>query len=261
LLSPTTTRCNILIVDDSIDNLRFLANILTQQGYQVRKVLNGHMALTAARSAPPDLVLLDINMPQMNGYEVCQALKADPTTADIPVIFISALDDVLDRVRAYTVGGVDYIAKPFQFEEVIARVGTQLQLQALQRQAAEHRDRAQLTETAYQQLFEQMQQGAYQLHPDGSYRQVNPALATRLGYASVSAMLAKIGETPQALYVDPEGWVNLMEQLSEPAAIAASPSQVYRADGQVVEWVETLYAVRDASGQIAYYLGLVQVGA
>jgi DNA-binding response OmpR family regulator len=259
LITPADHRFNILVVDDSIDNLRFLANILTQQGYQVRKVLNGHMALTAARSAPPDLMLLDINMPQMNGYEVCQALKADPITANIPVIFISALDDVLDRVRAYSVGGVDYIAKPFQFEEVIARVGTQLQLRALNREVVVQRDRAQLAETAYQQLFEQMPQGAYELNLDGSYRQVNPALATGLGYGSVSAMLAQVGATPEALYVNPESWVSRVEQLSDSAAIAPMAAQVYRADGQVVEWVESLYAVPDLTGQLAYYLGLVQL--
>lgn len=126
------SRGNILIVDDTLPNLRLLVVMLTEQGYKVRGVPSGPMALTAARLAPPDLVLLDINMPEMNGYEVCQALKADESTQDIPVIFISALDEVLDKVRAFKIGGVDYIAKPFQVEEVLVRVQTHLTLRDLQ---------------------------------------------------------------------------------------------------------------------------------
>jgi signal transduction histidine kinase len=128
---------NILVVDDNPANLRLLSNMLTEQGYKVRSVINGSMALTAARAAPPDLILLDINMPAMNGYEVCQALKADPATADVPIIFISALDEIQDKVQAFTVGGVDYVTKPFQFEEVLARVETHLALNHLQRELAQ----------------------------------------------------------------------------------------------------------------------------
>jgi signal transduction histidine kinase len=127
-------RGNILVVDDSPANLRLLTSMLTEQGYKVRSVINGPMALTAARAAPPDLILLDINMPEMNGYEVCQQLKADELSHDIPVIFISALDEIGDKVQAFAVGGVDYVTKPFQFEEVLARVETHLALRNLQRQ-------------------------------------------------------------------------------------------------------------------------------
>ena len=127
---------NILIVDDVPANLRLLSNILTEQGYKVRSVINGQMALMATKAAPPDLILLDINMPEMNGYEVCEQLKADPDVRmrDIPVIFISALDEVDDKVKAFTVGGVDYVTKPFQLEEVLARVETHLALRDLQRE-------------------------------------------------------------------------------------------------------------------------------
>lgn len=125
---------NILIVDDTPANLRLLSNMLSDQGYKVRSVINGQMALTAIHAAPPDLILLDIRMPGMSGYEVCTALKADATTREIPVIFISALDEIQDKVKAFTVGGVDYVTKPFQFEEVLARVETHLTLRNLQRQ-------------------------------------------------------------------------------------------------------------------------------
>ncbi|MEG4427546.1 MULTISPECIES: adenylate/guanylate cyclase domain-containing protein [unclassified Microcoleus] len=128
----SATRKDILIVDDMPDNLRLLSTMLTSYGYHVRKAINGHLALQGAQISPPDLILLDINMPQMNGYEVCEQLKLSEKTQDIPVIFISALDDVLEKVKAFQVGGVDYITKPFQVEEVLARVQNQLSLRSLQ---------------------------------------------------------------------------------------------------------------------------------
>ncbi len=121
---------NILIVDDIADNLRVLSNTLSEQGYKIRCAKNGSMALKAASKVIPDLILLDIKMPGMNGYEVCQQLKQAPKTKDIPVIFLSALDDILDKLKAFEVGGLDYITKPFQVEEVLIRVKNQLDLQA-----------------------------------------------------------------------------------------------------------------------------------
>ncbi|MBD2612789.1 MAG: two-component system response regulator [Nostoc sp. ZfuVER08] len=121
---------DILIVDDMPDNLRVLSSILTREGYNVRKALNWQMALTATQTVLPDLILLDIMMPEVDGYEICQTFKAWELTADIPVIFISALDDVFDKVKAFRVGGVDYITKPFEFQEVLVRVQNQLALRA-----------------------------------------------------------------------------------------------------------------------------------
>lgn len=122
---------DILIVDDTPENIRFLSTMLADQGYQVRKALSGKMALTAAQVTTPDLILLDINMPQMNGYETCEQLKQNEATASVPVIFLSALNDVVDKVKAFQVGGVDFISKPFQFEEVLVRIQTHLQIQVL----------------------------------------------------------------------------------------------------------------------------------
>ncbi|MEH1922185.1 hybrid sensor histidine kinase/response regulator [Nostoc sp.] len=123
---------NILVVDDTPDNLRLLSAMLTAQGFEVRKALNGKMALTACQMVLPDVILLDINMPGMDGYEVCQQLKADEKTCEVPVIFISALDDVVDKVKAFDVGGVDYIAKPFHGAEVVLRIENQINLRLLQ---------------------------------------------------------------------------------------------------------------------------------
>ncbi len=121
---------DILIVDDTPENLRLLSTMLMNEGYNVRKAINGQMALTAAQAAVPDLILLDIMMPLMDGYEVCEKLKATPTTAEVPVIFLSALSEAFDKVKAFTVGGADYITKPFQLEEVLVRVQNQLALRA-----------------------------------------------------------------------------------------------------------------------------------
>lgn len=125
---------DILIVDDIPDNLRLLSQILRNQGYRVRQMLQGDRALHAVEIAHPDLILLDIRMPGLDGYEVCRRLKASPTTQHIPIIFLSALNEVNDKVLAFEVGGIDYITKPFQELEVIARVRNHLQLQATQKE-------------------------------------------------------------------------------------------------------------------------------
>ncbi len=123
---------DILIIDDTADNLRILSSILTRVGYKVRKALNWQMAFTACQTQLPDLILLDIMMPEIDGYEVCERFKANKITAEIPIIFISALDDIFDKVRAFQVGGVDYITKPFEFAEVLIRVQNHLQLRNAQ---------------------------------------------------------------------------------------------------------------------------------
>ncbi len=123
---------NILIVDDTPANLRLLSGILKEEGYKVRPAPSGPLALAAAQSSPPDLILLDINMPDMNGYEVCRQLKTDEELEHIPVIFLSALSETEDKLRAFEAGGVDYITKPFRYEEVRARVETHLRIRSLQ---------------------------------------------------------------------------------------------------------------------------------
>ena len=128
---------SILAVDDTPANLQVLAGMLKDRGYKVRPVPSGKLALLAARRDPPDLILLDINMPEMNGYEVCEHLKADDNLKGIPVIFISALTEQLDKVKAFGKGGVDYITKPFQIEELHARVATHLKLRRLQLEVEE----------------------------------------------------------------------------------------------------------------------------
>lgn len=125
---------DILIVDDKPENLRLLSQILSQRGHNVRAVTSGARALESASTIPPDLILLDIRMPEMDGFEVCKVLKENRKTQDVPVIFISALNEIQDKVQAFNVGGVDYITKPFQLEEVLIRTETHLHLRQLQSQ-------------------------------------------------------------------------------------------------------------------------------
>jgi DNA-binding response OmpR family regulator len=128
---------NILLIDDTPENLQLLSDLLTTLGYSVRSVTNGRMALKTAKVKRPDLILLDIRMPDMDGYQVCKMLKEDEDLRDIPIIFISTLDDVLDKVKAFWSGGVDYITKPFQSEEVVVRLENQLTIQRQKRMLQE----------------------------------------------------------------------------------------------------------------------------
>jgi sigma-B regulation protein RsbU (phosphoserine phosphatase) len=134
---------SILIVDDTPANLRLLSQLLTKRGYRVRAVTNGARALASVEAETPDLILLDIRMPGMDGYQVCQSLKEIPQGSEIPILFISALDEVQEKMKAFAIGGVDYITKPFQLEEVVARVETHLSLRRLQRTLQEANQRMQ----------------------------------------------------------------------------------------------------------------------
>ena len=148
------TKMKIMIVDDVPMNLKVLDTILRSLGHDVFAFPRGDMFLSAVRAAPPDLVLLDINLPDMDGYGICALLKEDPTLQDIPVIFVSALTEPLDKLKAFGAGGADYIAKPFDISEVRARVTTHLEIRRLRRElgrtirAHEERMDARVRETA-----------------------------------------------------------------------------------------------------------------
>jgi signal transduction histidine kinase len=165
-------RFNILIVDDTPVNLRLLSSMLTLHGYDVRSAISGSAALMTVQNALPDLILLDITMPKMDGYEVCERLKADERTQEIPVIFLSALSDTADKVKAFNVGGADYITKPFQLEEVLARVTQHLHVRQLQRQITEQTIRLQQEIRDRDRLLqdhEQTQWKLQQVHEELAY--------------------------------------------------------------------------------------------
>jgi PAS domain S-box-containing protein len=200
-------QADILAIDDTPENLQLLSQLLTERHYKVRSVTKGSTALRAAQAAPPDLILLDVNMPQMNGYEVCQQLKADDRTRDIPVIFISALGETLDKVKAFQVGGVDYVTKPFQVEEVLARIETHLQLRSLQRQLQQQNDQLQ-REIRDRQRAEERFTKAFRASPnpitltrlpDWEFIEVNPSFLRLSGYTREELVGRRVSDLPLGL--------------------------------------------------------------
>jgi PAS domain S-box-containing protein len=237
-------RGNILLVDDTPNNLRLLSAMLTDQGYEVRRVINGQMALKTAQANPPDLILLDIKMPDMNGYEVCQHLKADPQTRDIPVIFISALDEVLDKVKAFAVGGVDYITKPFSEEEVFARVENILTIRKLQQQLQAQNERlkqeiierkqleAKLlrSEAKYRNLFDSSLVGIFRTRiNDGLFLEVNQRLVELFGYDSALEIMGQKSSSDH--YVDPDYREQVLIELQAGGEVRNYKAQFYKRDG------------------------------
>ncbi|GAB4517619.1 MAG: response regulator [Anaerolineae bacterium] len=175
---------SILVVDDTPANLSLLVNLLTKRDYKVRAAKDGFSALRSAFNNPPDLVLLDISMPDMDGYEVCEKLKADARTQDIPVIFISAMDDTDKIIRAFEVGGVDYVTKPFQFREVLARVESHLTLVHQRRELIRQREEIESLREQDAAQFEAINKMREQFIYAATHDLKNP-LALITGYVSL----------------------------------------------------------------------------
>ncbi|TYQ31079.1 diguanylate cyclase domain-containing protein [Pseudanabaena sp. UWO310] len=149
--SPPESKGNILLIDDLPENLKLLTDLLTDLGYTVRSAISGSRAIKSVRAKLPNIILLDIQMPEMDGYQVCQTFKADPDLCDIPILFISALDETFDKLKAFQVGGVDYITKPFQIEEVVARLETHLTIQRQKKRLQDEIEKRKETELALQE--------------------------------------------------------------------------------------------------------------
>ncbi|MGD2183978.1 response regulator [Lusitaniella coriacea] len=200
----------ILVVDDQPNNLNFLANLLRPQGYKVQRAISGQLALNAAFASPPDLILLDVMMPQMDGYEVCYQLKSEAITKDIPVIFISVLNEVAEKVKAFKAGAVDYIIKPFQAEEVLARIENQLTIQKLQKQLkarnqqlqAEIKEREKIdaalrsSEQRFRAIFDSMFQFIGLLHPNGQLLAMNQTALNFAGLAESDVVGQPLWDMP-----------------------------------------------------------------
>ncbi len=175
----------VLIVDDKPEGLRLLSAILESRGYTVRTIPESTMVLPAVLSTPPDVVLLDILMPDMDGYAVCAELKKNEQTRDIPVIFISALNETVDKVKGFEVGGVDYISKPFFAEEVLARIGTHLTLRKAQRSLEIKNRELEKREAGYRRLVENHPGIIYSFSPaERGFRFVSGRVEKVLGYSS-----------------------------------------------------------------------------
>lgn len=272
----------ILVVDDTIANLRLLASMLTSQGYRVLEAVDGPQALEAIRISPPDLVLLDIRMPGMDGYEVCRRIKADEATANIPVIFVSALDEQNDKIQGFAAGGIDYITKPFHLREVLARVDTHITLRKLQRrleqqniqlqqevverlraeqalqavnEELERRVQERAAEAHHQaqqviQIMNTVPEGLLLVQEDGSLIRANltaQRILQTLGAAQNgdAAVIHRLGDTPLAnLLLPPEH--NLFHEIVHGALMLEVAARPVEDDGKPARWV---MLIRDVTNQ------------
>jgi adenylate cyclase len=255
---------NVLVVDDVPTNIQVLATALSRQGYEVQTATTGKTAIACIESLIPDVILLDIMMPDMDGYAVCNHLKNYTLTRDVPIIFVSAVHDAASKVRAFGAGGADYITKPFQIEEVLVRVDNQINLRTLQKRLEvqnlrlqdELRVRQQVEER-YRLLFERSSEGMFQTSPSGKYVKVNPALARLYGYTSPQDLLQTIDDIGRQLYVDPQRRDQLSQQLADQNSLREVVSEVYCKDGSTIWISENIHVVRDGHGKPLYYEGTV----
>ncbi len=192
-----TEDLSILIVDDTPANLRILSQVFEARGYRVRIANSGKRALDSIASNPPDLILLDIMMPELSGYEVCKTLKSQDQTSHIPIIFISALDAAEDKVNAFAVGGVDYVTKPFHFEEVLARVQTHLSIRALQKRLEEKNHELEQEITERKRVEEKLREYAINLQVE---QEKTDRLLLNILPVSVANDLKKTGSTLPQVY-------------------------------------------------------------
>ncbi|HEY9636620.1 MAG TPA: adenylate/guanylate cyclase domain-containing protein [Coleofasciculaceae cyanobacterium] len=261
----------IVIVDDKPTNLGVLFDFLTDSGFRVLVAQDGESALQKVEYAHPDLILLDVMMPGIDGFETCRRLKANPLTQDIPVIFMTALSDTVDKVKGFNLGAVDYVTKPVQQEEVKARVTTHLTLRNLQKKLQvqnlqleqEIKEKQQAEESwrkaeeKYRSIFENATEGIFQVTPEGQYITANPALASIYGYESPEELIAQITDIGKQLYVDPMRHEDLATLLQKFDTLSDVESQVYRKDGSIIWISENIRPVKAANGALLHYEGSV----
>ena len=261
----------IVIVDDNPTNLGVVFDFLTDSGFKVLVAQDGESALQKVEYAHPDLILLDVMMPGIDGFETCRRLKAKESTQDIPVIFMTALSDTVDKVKGFNLGAVDYVTKPVQQEEMRARVTTHLTLRNLQKRLQaqnlqlqrEIKEKQQAeaslrqAEAKYRSIFENATEGIFQATPEGGYITANPALARIYGYSDAEELMTQITNIGQQLYVEPMRREDLAALMQKEDTLSEVESQVYRKDGSVIWVSENIRAVRDTSGVVLYYEGTV----
>jgi adenylate cyclase len=202
----------------------------------------------------PDLILLDVMMPGVDGYEVCERLKFNETTSHIPVLFLSGIDDSPNKVKAFELGGVDYVTKPFQIEEVLARIEYQLKLYQLQKQQKATIE----AEQPYKDFFENAIEGMFQTTVSGQFLRVNQALASLLGYDSPEDLMTSVRDLSLHLYTIPQRRSQFILYLEQFGKVKDFEVEVYRKNGDRIWIKETARAVRDSEGNLKYYEGTIQ---
>lgn len=238
----------VLLVDDNPTNLRVISDCLSDVGLTLLLARSGEQALKIVARHRPDLVLLDILMPGIDGFETCQRLKENDETKDIPVIFLSALTDVVDKVKGFELGAVDYITKPFQREDVLARVNAHLRIQHLTRTLQESEER-------YRGLVESVPVGIYRTTPDGRILDANPALVRMLGYPDRESLLEVGAAGMYANEEDRRRWQAAMER----DGVALNFELQFRQyDGTIIWVVDNARSVQGPDGRVLYYGGTVE---
>ncbi len=258
-------RGKLLLIDHLAAELRGVMDTLKKQHYQIVTATEGTAAIPMALEQSPDLILLAIKLPGMDGYSVCQQLKKDPATADIPIIFISSISETEAKVKAFQVGGVDFIEKPLQAEEVVARIENQLNLRKLQLRLEEQNVRLQSEikerqafEEQYQSLFERSLDGIFRTTPEGTYIRANPALAQIYGYESAEELINSVTSIGEQLYLQPGRREGIKTYLQQHGEVLGAESRVRRKDGSKIWISENLRVVNDRHGRVEYYEGTVR---
>jgi adenylate cyclase len=258
-------RGKLLLIDHLAAELRGVMESLKKQRYQIVTATEGSAAIPLAVEQVPDLILLAIKLPGMDGYSVCQQLKKDPATADIPIIFISSISETEAKVKAFQVGGVDFIEKPLQAEEVIARIENQLNLRKFQLRLEEQNVRLQSEikerqafEEQYRSLFERSLDGIFRTTPEGTYLRANPALAQIYGYDSADELINSVTSIGEQLYLQPGRREGIKTYLQQHGEVLGAESRVRRKDGSKIWISENLRVVNDRHGRVEYYEGTVR---
>jgi PAS domain S-box-containing protein len=270
-----TLTADILVVDDTIESLKLLTEMLRQAGYRVRPSEKPRLALESALAQPPKLILLDVRMPEMSGFEICRRLKRDERTRDIPVIFVSALQEVDDRVYAFKVGGVDFVSKPIEESEVLARVKTHLELHTMQmhleelvavrtaeltqeineRALAEQEVRR--SEVRFRSTFEQAAVGIAHVAPDGRFLRINQKFCDIIGYSQEEVLSLTFQDIshPDDLDSDLRQVRRLLERKAETYTIV---KRYFHKQGHIV-WVNlTVSLIWEESGEPKWFVSVVE---
>jgi PAS domain S-box-containing protein len=261
-------KAKILAIDDNPENLKLIYDLLTECGYEVIIAKTGESGLVKAERASPDLILLDVHMPGLDGFETCTRLKQSEKTQDIPIIFLTAVSSTMstDKVRGLQIGAVDFITKPIVTAEVLARVHIHLKLRLanLKLQASnaelkkeiEERKQIQnalfLAEKKYTNLVKNTVEGLYEANLKGSYLSANSALVRLLGYDSLGELVQHVKHLNQ-LYVQPNRWETLVAELETQEILPAFESLVYKKNRQAIWVSENIRAIREVTGELLYY--------
>jgi len=254
----------ILIVDDTPINLQILANMLMQHGYVVRAAVNGVSAIKLVQVELPDLILLDIMMADMNGYEVCQHLKANQATQHIPIIFISALNQLKDKMKAFEMGGVDYITKPFEIGEVLARVKTHLALRAaeialekanqqLEEQVAVRTAALVESATRYRTIFENSNDVIFMTTSEGDIIDINPVCVTIFGYSQAEMLTMKAAD----FYLTPQAYEQFNETLKKEGTVREFEVKLKKKNGVFDALLSATLQI-GTDGNVAGFQGFVR---